>query len=150
MSLEKFLILFPLFVLVLGWVQPSLGQESKVEKFKRQHIDPEGFFNGSPTYCNEMMASQKMTEGSCKPKNTFVHKSLEDVQAVCSQEKVTCKNKKNNCYKSKATMQITDCSLLGNSKYPNCKYKTTHNLQKQIIVACEGNPSQPVHFDGSV
>ncbi|XP_034354327.1 ribonuclease pancreatic-like [Arvicanthis niloticus] len=147
MGLEKFLILFPLFVLVLGWVQPSLGQESKAEKFKRQHVDPEGSSNRSPTYCNEMMRRRKIP---CKNKNTFIHESLEDVQAVCSQEKVTCKKPMmNNCYKSRATMHITDCDLQKNPKFTNCNYKT-RRFQKHIIVACEGNPSVPVHFDGSV
>ncbi|XP_034354591.1 ribonuclease pancreatic-like [Arvicanthis niloticus] len=149
MGLEKFLVLFPLFVLVLGWVQPSLGKESSAAKFKRQHMDPEGSSSSSPTYCNQMMKSREMTKGTCKPVNTFVHESLEDVQAVCSQENVTCKNGRSNCYKSRATIQITDCRLKGNSKYPNCDYKTSR-VQKHIIVACEGNPSVPVHFDGSV
>lgn len=85
-----------------------------------------------------------MTKGSCKPVNTFVHEPLEDVQAICSQEQVTCKNGKNNCHKSSSTLNITDCRLKGSSKYPDCKYNTTDS-QKHIIIACD-----VVHYDGSV
>nr|Q9WUS2.1 RecName: Full=Ribonuclease pancreatic; AltName: Full=RNase 1; AltName: Full=RNase A; Flags: Precursor [Gerbillus nigeriae]CAB41479.1 pancreatic ribonuclease [Gerbillus nigeriae] len=148
MGLEKSLLLLPLLVLVLGCVQPSLGKESSAMKFERQHMDSEGT-GSSPTYCNQMMKRREMTKGSCKPVNTFVHEPLADVQAVCSQEKVTCKNGKSNCYKSSSALHITDCHLKGNSKYPNCDYKTS-NYQKHIIVACEGNPYVPVHFDASV
>lgn len=152
MGLEKSLILFSLLVLVLGWVQPSLAVESRespVQKFKRQHMDEEGPFPSSPTYCNQMMKSRGMTSGWCKQMNTFVHESWETVKAICSQGQVTCKNGKNNCHKSSSTLHITDCSLKGGSKYPNCYYTTTDS-QKHIIIACDGNPYVPVHFDASV
>nr|Q9WUV4.1 RecName: Full=Ribonuclease pancreatic; AltName: Full=RNase 1; AltName: Full=RNase A; Flags: Precursor [Niviventer cremoriventer]CAB41482.1 pancreatic ribonuclease [Niviventer cremoriventer] len=149
MGLEKSFILFSLLVLVLGWVQPSLSKESSADKFKRQHMDTEGSSNSSPTYCNQMMTRGDMTNGSCKPVNTFVHEPLADVQAICSQENVTCKNGKKNCYKSTSALHITDCRLKGNSKYPNCDYKTS-DYQKHIIIACDGNPSVPVHFDATV
>ncbi|XP_036054629.1 ribonuclease pancreatic [Onychomys torridus] len=148
MGLEKSLILFPLLLLVAGWVQPSLGKETSAMKFKRQHVDS-GSPSSSPTYCNQMMQRREMTKGSCKPVNTFVHESLEDIQAVCSQENVKCKNGRTNCYKSRSALHITDCHLTGSSKYPNCQYKTSQQ-QKHIIVACEGNPFVPVHFDASV
>nr|Q8VD91.1 RecName: Full=Ribonuclease pancreatic alpha-type; AltName: Full=RNase 1 gamma; Flags: Precursor [Rattus fuscipes]CAC86437.1 pancreatic ribonuclease alpha [Rattus fuscipes] len=149
MGLEKSFILFSLLVLVLGWVQPSLGRESSADKFKRQHMDTEGSSKSSPTYCNQMMKRRDMTNGSCKPVNTFVHEPLEDVQAICSQGQVTCKNGKSNCYKSSSTLHITDCRLKGSSKYPNCDYTTTDS-QKQLIIACDGNPYVPVHLDDSV
>lgn len=153
MALEKSVALFPVLVLVLlvlGWAQPSLGKETSAEKFQRQHMDSASSpGNLSPTYCNQMMQRRNMTTGTCKPVNTFVHESVKDVQAVCSQENVTCKNGKTNCYKSSNSLHITDCRTTGSSKYPNCDYRTSQ-MQKQIIVACEGNPFVPVHFDASV
>ncbi|EGW13148.1 ribonuclease pancreatic [Cricetulus griseus] len=149
MSLQKSLILFPLLALLLGWVQSSLGKESAAMKFERQHMDSTVATSSSPTYCNQMMKRRNMTQGSCKPVNTFVHESLADVHAVCSQENVKCKNGKSNCYKSHSALHITDCRLKGNAKYPNCDYQTSQH-QKHIIVACEGNPFVPVHFDASV
>nr|Q8VD87.1 RecName: Full=Ribonuclease pancreatic gamma-type; AltName: Full=RNase 1 gamma; Flags: Precursor [Rattus rattus]CAC86442.1 pancreatic ribonuclease gamma [Rattus rattus] len=147
MGLEKSFLLFSLLVLVLGWVQPSLGVESRetqTQKFQRQHMDEEGHFPSSPTYCNQMMKSRGMTSGSCKPMNTFVHEPLETVQAICSQGQVTCKNGKRNCHKSSSTLRITDCRLKGSSKYPKCDYTTTDS-QKHIIIACD-----VVHLDATV
>ncbi|KFO32889.1 Ribonuclease pancreatic [Fukomys damarensis] len=46
-------------------------------------------------------------------------------------------------------MHITDCRLTSNSKYPNCSYRTSQ-MERSIVVACEGNPYVPVHFDASV
>eukprot|EP00073_Rattus_norvegicus_P004020 NP_001025075.1 ribonuclease pancreatic beta-type precursor [Rattus norvegicus] len=152
MDMEKYLFPFSLLILVLGWVHLYLGgesRESSADKFKRQHMDTEGPSKSSPTYCNQMMKRQGMTKGSCKPVNTFVHEPLEDVQAICSQGQVTCKNGRNNCHKSSSTLRITDCRLKGSSKYPNCDYTTTDS-QKHIIIACDGNPYVPVHFDASV
>lgn len=150
MALEKSLILLPLLVLVLlvlEWVPPTLGKESAAKKFRRQHMDSSGSF--SPTYCNEMMRRRNMTKGHCKPVNTFVQESLVDVQAVCTQENVTCKNGQTNCYQSRSNMHIIDCRLTRGSKYPNCAYQTSQK-ERHIVVACEGNPSVPVHFDASV
>nr|Q9WUS1.1 RecName: Full=Ribonuclease pancreatic; AltName: Full=RNase 1; AltName: Full=RNase A; Flags: Precursor [Glis glis]CAB41478.1 pancreatic ribonuclease [Glis glis] len=152
MGLEKSLVFFPLLVLLaLGWVQPCLGRESSAHKFRRQHMDSEGLSSSSssPTYCNQMMQRRKLTRGHCKPVNTFVHEPLADVQAVCFQENVTCKNGQTNCYRSGSSMHVTDCRTTGSSKYPNCAYRTTQKV-KRIVVACEGDPSVPVHYDGSV
>ncbi|KAL2790265.1 ribonuclease pancreatic precursor [Daubentonia madagascariensis] len=152
MALEKSLVLFPLLVLVLlvlGWVQPSLGKESSAMKFQRQHMDSGSSPSSNFTYCNQMMRRRNMTKGWCKPVNTFVHEPLVDVQAICFQENVTCKNGKTNCYKSSSSMHITDCRLTGGSKYPNCAYRISQK-ERHIIVACEGNPYVPVHFDASV
>ncbi|XP_012891147.1 PREDICTED: ribonuclease pancreatic [Dipodomys ordii] len=151
MAPEKSFRLFPLLVLallVLTWVQVSMGKESQAMKFLRQHMDSDGS-SSSPTYCNLMMQHRNMTQGWCKPVNTFVHEPVEDVQAVCFQKKISCKDGQSICYQSNARMNITDCRLTGNSKYPNCTYRTSQK-ERHIIVACEGNPYVPVHFDASV
>nr|XP_031528841.1 ribonuclease pancreatic [Vicugna pacos] len=139
--------LFLSLLLVLGWVQPSLGRESAAERFERQHMDSGNSPGNNTNYCNQMMKRRNMTLVRCKPVNTFIHESLEDVQAICSEKNITCKNGKYNCHQSNSTMNITDCRQTGSSRYPNCVY-TTKELQKHIIIACEGNVSVPVHFDG--
>nr|ACT98223.1 pancreatic ribonuclease [Colobus angolensis] len=152
MALDKSVILLPVLVLVLlvlGWAQPSLGKESQAEKFQRQHMDSGSSPSSSSTYCNQMMKRRNMTQGWCKPLNTFVHEPLVDVQNVCFQEKVTCKNGQTNCFKSNSRMHITECRLTDGSKYPNCAYRTS-SMERHIIVACEGSPYVPVHFDDSV
>ncbi|XP_012504674.1 PREDICTED: ribonuclease pancreatic isoform X2 [Propithecus coquereli] len=152
MALEKSLVLFPLLVLVLlvlGWVQPSVGKESSAMKFQRQHMDSDGSSSGNSAYCDQMMKRRNMTSESCKRVNTFVHEPLEDVEAVCFQENVTCKNGQTNCYQSNSNMHITECRLTDSAKYPDCTYKTSEK-ERHIIVACEGDPYVPVHFDASV
>nr|1SRN_A Chain A, Ribonuclease A [Bos taurus]1SSA_A Chain A, RIBONUCLEASE A [Bos taurus]1SSB_A Chain A, RIBONUCLEASE A [Bos taurus] len=118
-------------------------KETAAAKFERQHMDSSTSAASSSNYCNQMMKSRNLTKDRCKPVNTFVHESLADVQAVCSQKNVACKNGQTNCYQSYSTMSITDCRETGSSKYPNCAYKTTQ-ANKHIIVACEGNPYVPV------
>ncbi|XP_002718087.1 ribonuclease pancreatic [Oryctolagus cuniculus] len=146
MALDRPLILLVLGLLMLGLAQSVLDNESPAKKFQRQHIDPK--LPLSSTYCNKKMEQQDMTQG-CKPLNTFVHEPLKKIQAVCFQEKVTCKDGKTNCYRSTSKMHTTDCSLLDTSKYPDCKYQTVQK-ERYIILACEGNPFVPVHFDASV
>ncbi|KAM7158920.1 ribonuclease pancreatic [Molossus nigricans] len=152
MAQEKSLILFSvlaLVLLVLGRVQPSLGQESEAMRFQRKHMDPDSYPRNNPSYCNQMMRRRRMTEGMCKPVNTFVHELLVDVEAICLQGNTTCKDGQSNCHKSSSSMRITDCRLTNGSRYPNCAYHTRQK-EKQIIVACKGNPYVPVHFDASV
>ncbi|XP_076983426.1 ribonuclease pancreatic [Tamandua tetradactyla] len=152
MALEKSLVLFPLLVLVLlvlGIAQPSLSKESPAMKFQRQHMDSGSSPNSDSNYCNQMMKHRNMTQGRCKPVNTFVHEPLLDVQAVCLQRNVVCKNGQHNCYQSDSSMHITDCRQTSGSKYPNCLYRTS-KMNRAIIIACEGNPYVPVHFDASV
>ncbi|XP_049469137.1 ribonuclease pancreatic [Panthera uncia] len=151
MAQKRFCIWFPLLVLVLlalGYVQPSLGKESRAMKFQWQHVDS-NLTNYGRNYCNEMMRHRQMTDGQCKPVNTFVHEPLADVQDVCLQGNVTCKNGQPNCHQSFSKMNITDCHLRPGSRYPRCTYETTQK-HKYIIVACEGDPYVPVHFDDSV
>nr|P00686.1 RecName: Full=Ribonuclease pancreatic; AltName: Full=RNase 1; AltName: Full=RNase A [Osphranter rufus] len=122
--------------------------ETPAEKFQRQHMDTEHSTASSSNYCNLMMKARDMTSGRCKPLNTFIHEPKSVVDAVCHQENVTCKNGRTNCYKSNSRLSITNCRQTGASKYPNCQYETS-NLNKQIIVACEGQ-YVPVHFDAYV
>ncbi|XP_022381162.1 ribonuclease pancreatic-like isoform X2 [Enhydra lutris kenyoni] len=151
MAQERFFILFLLLVLVLlvlGCVHPSLAKESRDEKFLWQHMDP-ATSTVTASYCNQMMNHQNMMVGPCKPVNMFIHELLPDVQAVCFQGNVPCKNRQPNCYQSSSKMHIIDCHLKKGSKYPKYNYQT-QQLQKPIIVACECVQYETVHFDGSV
>uniref|UniRef100_A0A8C2UN59 pancreatic ribonuclease n=1 Tax=Chinchilla lanigera TaxID=34839 RepID=A0A8C2UN59_CHILA len=132
-----------------GGSKSAVSEKSSAMRFQRQHVDSGSSPGSNPNYCNEMMKRRNMTQGRCKPVNTFVHEPLADVQAVCFQKNVPCKNGQTNCYQSSSNMHITDCRLTSNSKYPDCSYRTLQE-NKGIIVACEGNPYVPVHFDASV
>ncbi|XP_004609765.1 ribonuclease pancreatic [Sorex araneus] len=150
MALKKSLIFFPLLVLMLlllGWVQPSLGKESRSKKFQRQHVDTDSSPSSNSNYCDVMMKRRKMTQGRCKPVNTFVHEPLPTIQDICQEQTIPCKNEQPHCHKSRDIMDLTDCRLKRSSRDGNCAYQTTRR-QGHIIVACEGSPSLPVHFDG--
>ncbi|XP_012589434.1 PREDICTED: ribonuclease pancreatic-like [Condylura cristata] len=151
MALKTFILssLLALGLLVLEGAQPSRRRESQAERFVRQHMDTGNSSESNSTYCNLMMRRRNMTQGYCKAVNTFVHETLEDVQAVCLERNITCKNKQNNCHQSNSTMNITDCRLTGGSRYPNCAYRTS-SKEAHIIIACAGDPPVPVHYDGSV
>ncbi|XP_004694601.1 PREDICTED: ribonuclease pancreatic-like [Condylura cristata] len=134
----KTLVLFSL--LVLGPLVMVRSQTPAAQRFKKNHIDHrDGPF--SDNYCNKIMQERKLLN---KPFNTFVHESLEAIQAVCH-ERNFCRNGKNNCYESKRKMSITECNL--KSRHPP-EYQTI-NRKAFIIIGCAGNPLMPVHFDCS-
>uniref|UniRef100_A0A5F8G1Y3 Ribonuclease A-domain domain-containing protein n=1 Tax=Monodelphis domestica TaxID=13616 RepID=A0A5F8G1Y3_MONDO len=141
------LLLLGLFLAEL--VHQSTGKESPSKKFQRQHMDPENSASDDTKYCDHMMKARNMTKGRCKPVNTFIHEPKEIVDAVCRETNITCKNGQSNCYQSSQPMSLTHCRQTGASKYPNCQYRGS-DITKQIIVACEGNPYVPVHFDAYV
>ncbi|XP_049624947.1 ribonuclease pancreatic-like [Suncus etruscus] len=153
MALKKSLILFPMLALMLqvllGQVHPSLAQESRAMRFRRQHIDSDNPCAGSITYCDVMMRRQNMTQGACKPLNTFVHASIPVVDAVCNNNFTACANGQRVCHQSSSRMILTDCVLKSRSVYPNCTYWTNPAI-KNILVVCDGNPYVPVHFDSSI
>ncbi|XP_049624650.1 ribonuclease pancreatic-like [Suncus etruscus] len=151
MVLKKSFIFTPLLVLLmvllLGCVQPSLGKESRSKKFQRQHVDSEGSPSINSNYCDLMMKRRKMTQGRCKPVNTFVHEPLPAIQAVCREQSIPCKNGQPNCHKSNSTMNLTNCRLKKGARDANCAYQTIRK-EGHITVACEGDLYLPVHFDG--
>ena len=61
----KSLVLLSLLVLVLlVWVQPSLGKESAAAKFERQHMHSGSSPSSNSNYCNLVMFCRKMTQGN--------------------------------------------------------------------------------------
>ncbi|XP_037357819.1 ribonuclease pancreatic-like [Talpa occidentalis] len=133
----KSLVLFSLMVLVLLVLA---GARPSWPKFENDHMDP-GNGPFSPNYCNKEMENRNI---SGKLFNTFVHQPVEAVQAVCLEPNITCKNGQNNCHKSRSPMSITECIReKGPSDY------NTINKRRHIVIACEGNPLLPVHYDGS-
>ncbi|KFO27577.1 Ribonuclease pancreatic [Fukomys damarensis] len=155
MALERSLVLFPLLILVLlelGWIQPPRDKESSAMKFQRQHMDSGSNPTSNANYCNEMMKHLKACSSFPFPLPFRLPQDISAclcVQAVCFKRNVACKNGQTNCYQSTSSMHITDCRLTSNSKYPNCSYRTSQ-MEGSIVVACEGNPYVPVHFDASV
>ncbi|XP_006191294.1 ribonuclease 4 [Camelus dromedarius] len=146
MALQKthsLLLLVLLTLLGLGLVQPSYGQSYMYQRFLRQHVDPAGR-GGSDSYCNLMMQRRKMTSYQCKYFNTFIHEDIWKIQSICSTTSIQCKNGKMNCHEG--VVKVTDCRETGSSRAPNCRYRATASMRR-VVIACEGNPEVPVHFD---
>ena len=120
---------------------------TKARWFEIQHIHP------SPLQCNTAMRGVNNYTRHCKPTNTFLNSSFQDVTAVCNLTNITCKdNLTTNCHQSSNRVNLTQCSLTAGS-YPNCSY--SNNFQyKFFIVACDPRqktdppyPLVPVHLD---
>lgn len=140
---HSLLLLLLLTLLVLVLVQPCYGQDHMYQRFLRQHVDPD-VSTGSDGYCNLMMQRRKMTLHQCKRFNTFIHESIWNIRSICSTANILCKNGKMNCHEG--VMKVTDCKETGNSKAPNCRYRAKASTRR-VVIACEGNPEVPVHFD---
>ncbi|ELK36749.1 PREDICTED: ribonuclease 4 [Myotis davidii] len=146
MALQKtlsLLLLSLLTLLGLGLVQTSYG-ETRYEKFQRQHVDST-VRSGDNGYCNKTMQTQGMTLNFCKELNTFIHEDISVINNICKTPNIRCKNGKMNCHEGE--VRITECKNIGKTKPPNCSYQATAG-KKSVIIACEGNPLVPVHFDG--
>lgn len=133
--------------------------ETRNERFLRQHVDSEEK-GGTDWYCNKMMQTRGMTLPDCKKLNTFIHEDIGTINNICSTPNIQCKNRKMNCHAG--VVRVTECALIrrpkdpycsdrvimGGNQPPKCDYKATAST-RPVVIACEGNPLVPVHFDRS-
>ncbi|KAM8780454.1 ribonuclease 4-like [Rhynchonycteris naso] len=144
MALQKTLAwLLLLTLLSLELVQPSYGQPPMYQRFLRQHMDPVKTVNNN-SYCNVMMQRRRMTANHCKHFNTFIHENIWNIRSICSTPPIQCKNGQMNCHQG--LVSVTDCKETGSSRFPNCRYQPRAS-PRLIVIACQGNPPVPVHFD---
>uniref|UniRef100_A0A3Q2CD80 Ribonuclease A-domain domain-containing protein n=1 Tax=Cyprinodon variegatus TaxID=28743 RepID=A0A3Q2CD80_CYPVA len=110
-------------------------------KFKIQHIiKPDEMEKGCDAVINSRQIRNEHT-GKCKPLNTFILHSVENVIPVCeSGVAITGKNLK----KSKGKFHTVLCSLSGNENDNPCRY-TSINENENIVIACEAG--EPVHLE---
>ncbi|XP_012321215.1 ribonuclease 4 isoform X1 [Aotus nancymaae] len=141
--IHSLLLLLLLTLVGLGLVQPSYGQDRMYQRFLRQHVHPEET-GGNDGYCNLMMQRRKMTSNHCKRFNTFIHEDIWNIRSICSTTNIQCKNGRMNCHEG--VVKVTDCRETGSSRVPNCRYRATASTRR-VVIACEGNPGVPVHFD---
>ncbi|XP_059562371.1 ribonuclease 4-like [Myotis daubentonii] len=144
MALQKtlsLLLLSLLTLLGLVLVQPSYGQ-FMYQRFVRQHVDSTGP-GGTSSYCNRMMQTRGMTRLRCKQFNTFIHADISAINNICRTPNIRCRNGKENCHAG--VVRVTDCRLTATSRR-NCRYQG-RGSSRRVVIACEGNPLVPVHFD---
>ncbi|XP_003803115.1 ribonuclease K6 [Otolemur garnettii] len=145
---------FPLLFLLELWgpICPLYAQPmhlTKAQWFEIQHIQL------YPLQCNRAMYGINNYTGHCKPLNTFLHDSFQNVAATCNLPNLVCKNGQNNCHQSPKPVNMTHCRLTS-GKYPQCRYRDSTQY-KFFVVACD--PPQkidppyhlvPVHLDSTV
>ncbi|XP_023608649.1 ribonuclease 4-like [Myotis lucifugus] len=145
MALQKtlsLLLLLLLTLLGLGFVQPSYGQ-FMYQPLQQQHVDSTQR-GGTSLYRNTMMQRQGMTRLRCKQFNTFIHENIGAINNICRTPNIQCRNGKENCHEG--VVRVTDCRLT--ASFPvNCRYEG-RGSSRHVVIACEGNPQVPVHFDG--
>nr|CDG32124.1 TPA: ribonuclease A B4 [Myotis lucifugus] len=145
MALQKtlsLLLLSLLTLLGLWLVQPSYDQ-GNYEKFQRQHVDSRGP-GGTDLYCNTMMQKRGMTLDGCKKFNTFIHEDIGTINNICNAPNIRCKKGRMNCHAG--VVRVTDCRLTGGHSPYDCRYGARASTRR-VVIACEGNPLVPVHFD---
>lgn len=143
---------FPLLLMLLGlWstVCPLCALPKRLTKahwFEIQHIQP-GLLQ-----CNRAMGGVNNYTQHCKPENTFLHDSFQNVADACNLPHIICKNGQNNCHRSAKPVNMTNCRLTA-GRYPHCHYRDTAQY-RSFIVACDppeksDPPYQlvPVHLD---
>ncbi|XP_028934099.1 ribonuclease 4 [Ornithorhynchus anatinus] len=139
------LLLLALLALLGPALLPVSGQKTMYQRFLRQHVDPEGENGGDATaYCNRMMQARKMTAQRCKAFNTFIHEPIYKINSICSTDSISCKNGRMNCHEG--VVRVTDCREKGGSRPGNCRYRAQVSTRR-VVIACEGDPQVPVHFD---
>ncbi|XP_022377225.1 ribonuclease K3-like [Enhydra lutris kenyoni] len=153
---------FPLLlVLLVSWGPVPLAARprnvTRVQWFEIQRI------RAGPVQCGTEMSRVNNYTQHCKPGNTFLHSSLQNVATTCLLTNFffffltnnSCRNGQNNCYQSANRIGMTYCSRTQGT-YPNCNYSTT--LQNQFyVLGCERHqrgfpPNQllPVHLDKTI
>ena len=137
--LGLFALLCPVWALPRGF--------TPFEWFQLQHVQP------NPLQCNQAMIAVNQHLTACKPLNTFLHDSLQNVINVCTLPNMRCRNDDDNCHESVNLVNKTICQYTGKGTPPNCPYRQSSVVGK-FTVAC--NPHQngdrpgqpvPVHLD---
>lgn len=143
-TIPSLLLVLLLAILGLGLIKPSYGQDPRYQRFLLQHVDSQNR-GGTNTYCNTMMKRRGMaTSFNCKRFNTFIHDNASNIDTICRAKNVRCKNGQMNCHGG--MRRVTDCALTSSSRPPNCRYQARGH-SRNIVIACDGNPYLPVHFD---
>ncbi|XP_014799026.1 PREDICTED: ribonuclease CL2-like isoform X2 [Calidris pugnax] len=130
-------------VLVLAALAGTVA-ETRYEKFLRQHVDfPQTSTLAAHRYCETMMARRRVTAQGrpCKPTNTFVHASAEELVAACSQAPDA-----KGFHSTPTSMALTTCRLRGRDTHPPCAYRA-RQVQHHVQVSCLNG--LPVHLAGS-
>uniref|UniRef100_A0A670ZMV5 Ribonuclease A family member 4 n=1 Tax=Pseudonaja textilis TaxID=8673 RepID=A0A670ZMV5_PSETE len=94
--------------------------------------------NNPNAYCNLMMQRRGLSRGRCKPSNTFIHASNNNIIAVC---RGAGTRHQRNLFNSRNSFSVTHCRSTG--RYPNCNYRG-RSMNRRVRLGCVRR--LPVHF----
>ncbi|CAM5153420.1 unnamed protein product [Eretmochelys imbricata] len=137
-------LLLPLVLLVASLALAQ--EESRYEKFLRQHVDAS---DPSPPdarrYCNLLMRRRDMaTAHKCKHLNTFIHSSANQIKPVCGDGGEPAGG---DLRLSEDPFPLTICELQGGADPPDCDYSGSSSTSRIVIACVDG---EPVHFETQV
>ncbi|XP_016850894.1 ribonuclease [Anolis carolinensis] len=129
-------VLFAL--LAIAFIVETYAADYKT--FLEHHYDgPKS--NVGKNYCDTMMQRRGMTKPNCKPVNSFVHTTKNNLKGVCGKGGKAIAN---GLRRSIKQFSVTTCKHQGGSTRPPCKYRENKS-NRFIDVRCAGN--LPVHYD---
>ncbi|XP_043836450.1 ribonuclease pancreatic-like [Dromiciops gliroides] len=110
----------------------------KKRRFLEKFVDELEISLPPDVYCNIFIRSRKIMVSSspCKKEHYFVHTSWDNLQQLCKNKKIPCKNSKNSCYQSTKYMDVTVCQLLEGELFPYCEY-TSVKKRKKVVISCK-------------
>uniref|UniRef100_A0AAR2LHS6 Ribonuclease A-domain domain-containing protein n=1 Tax=Pygocentrus nattereri TaxID=42514 RepID=A0AAR2LHS6_PYGNA len=118
-------------------------QETLHEHFLRHHV----IRSMAPNQCTEKISSLNIYEhkGRCKPTNTFILATADDVNAVCT---TAGRNVRENIFESNNPFNVIDCTLEQETEPRKCVYNDNEHVvppqPRRITVRCE--KGVPVHY----
>ncbi|XP_035862012.1 ribonuclease pancreatic gamma-type-like isoform X2 [Sander lucioperca] len=124
------------------------GEETPVEKFKRQHI----YQNMAPNRCQAVITERDIKDvktNKCKEKNTFIDASYDKVKKVCGDEGEPIKigNKILRISRENFNFRVVDCKCNENNYFPKCDCSGSSG-NKRIVIDCDQNKN-PDHYERS-
>ncbi|KAI4887352.1 hypothetical protein NFI96_007485 [Prochilodus magdalenae] len=111
----------------------------RYKHFLNQHV----FGNMNTGLCDSVIRNRKITAGSsndCKPVNTFILATHEQVRAVCQKGG---RPKGGDLYESTKPFAVVICRLKSGDRRPKCVYDGKRST-RTITVACD--QEWPVHY----
>ncbi|KAM3924877.1 ribonuclease pancreatic-like [Leptodactylus fuscus] len=127
-------------LLLLGSASCSQSNQdvSDFSDFARRHIVTDETLFTSCTHYMRSKGISTVNGNRCKPVNTFIFDSREEVKRICPE------GSNKMCW-SLNTFMVIVCSHVKNSMPPDCKYTKKEDTRKYIEVKCESG--EPVHLN---
>nr|XP_020668375.1 ribonuclease pancreatic-like [Pogona vitticeps] len=107
----SYVLRVPLAIFLAVLLLHFYAEAATWQDFQNRHIaPPRGPNENLNAYCDRMMIARGMTQPRCKPRNTFIHNNVHDVQQVCHGQST---HYGGNLYDSIQSFDMTECNNTG-------------------------------------